>query len=71
MSLLKCGFRPFDPGIINTAVCRGLTPRFVLKRHKSFDRRAESEIRFAFLGANASEWGLVLKLKIFTYLFEQ
>ena len=46
-------------------------PGFVPKRHKSFDRRAESEIRFAFLGANASEWGLVLKLKIFTYLFEQ
>ena len=31
-------------------------PGFVPKRHKSFDRRAESEIRLAFLSVNASEW---------------
>lgn len=46
-------------------------PGFVPKRHKSFDRRAESEIRLAFLSVNASEWMSSVKLKKFTYLFEQ
>ena len=46
-------------------------PGFAPKRHKSFDRRAESEIRLAFLSVNASEWMSSVKLKNFTYLFEQ